>query len=101
MRVRLTPEAAADLGEIFAWYSERGDTLGEDFLAAFSDVVRQIEEFPESARIVHPPFRRALLHRFPYGAFYCLESSEAVVVGCFHAHRDPQLWRIRAGIEHR
>lgn len=98
MRVRLTPEAEADLGDILAWYSARGATLGADFLAAFSDVVRQIEQFPESAAIIHPPFRRALLHRFPYCVFYFLGSSEAVVVGCFHAHRDPHVWRIRAGV---
>ncbi len=98
MRVRLTPEAEADLAEILAWYSQRGATLGAEFLAAFSDVVRQIEQFPESASIVYPPFRRALLRRFPYCAFYFLEPSEAVVVGCFHAHRDPQVWRIRAGV---
>ena len=47
MKVRLTPEAEADLGEILAWY---------------------------------------------------IGSSEAVVVGCFHAHRDPNVWRIRAGV---
>jgi plasmid stabilization system protein ParE len=98
MRVCLTPEAEADLAEILSWYSQRESTLGAEFVTAFSDVVRQIEHFPESASIVHPPFRRALLRRFPYCVFYFLESSEAVVVGCFHAHRDPRVWRIRAGV---
>jgi plasmid stabilization system protein ParE len=98
MRVHLTPEAEADLAEILVWYSQRGATLGTEFLAAFSDVVRQVEQFPESAAVVHPPFRRALLRRFPYCAFYFLEASQAVVVGCFHAHRDPRVWRIRAGV---
>jgi plasmid stabilization system protein ParE len=98
MRVRLTPEAEADLADILAWYSQRGETLGSEFLDAFSAVVHQIEHFPESASIVHPPFRRALLRRFPYCAFYFLEPTEAIVVGCFHAHRDPRVWRIRAGV---
>ena len=98
MRVHLTPEAEADLAEILVWYSQRGATLSAEFLAAFSTVVRQIEQFPESAAVVHPPFRRALLRRFPYCAFYFLDVSEAVVVGCFHAHRDPRVWRIRAGV---
>jgi hypothetical protein len=54
--------------------------------------------FPESAPVVHGSFRRALLRRFPYCVFYSIEGEEAVVVGCFHAHRDPEVWRLRAGV---
>lgn len=96
MRVRLTPEADADLTQVLAWYTERGHELGADFFACFEAVVHQIERFPEIAPVVHPPFRRALLRRFPYCVFYYLEPSEAVIVGCFHAHRSPEVWRIRA-----
>jgi hypothetical protein len=46
-----------------------------------------------------PDIRRALLRsRFPYCVFYSIEGEEAVVVGCFHAHRDPEVWRLRAGV---
>jgi hypothetical protein len=48
--------------------------------------------------VVHAPFRRALLRRFPYCVFYYLEAEEVVVVGCFHAHRSPEVWRVRAGV---
>ncbi len=63
MRVRLTPEADADLTQVFAWYAERGSELGEDFFSCFEAVVRKVENFPELAPVVHPPFRRALLRR--------------------------------------
>jgi len=98
MRVRLTPEAEADAAQALAWYGERGPDLGADFFASFEAVIRQLEQFPESAPVVHSPFRRALLHRFPYCVFYYVEPSESVVVGCFHAHRNPEVWRLRAGV---
>ncbi|MCL4686719.1 type II toxin-antitoxin system RelE/ParE family toxin [Myxococcota bacterium] len=98
MRVRLTPEAEADLDQALAWYAERSAGLGADFFACFEAVVRQVEQFPESAPLIHPSFRRVLLRRFPYCVFYSIESGEVVVVGCFHAHRDPEVWRVRAGV---
>jgi plasmid stabilization system protein ParE len=99
MRVRLTPETEADLEQAFAWYAKRSAELGADFFACFEAVVRQVEQFPESAPVVHGSFRRALLRsRFPYCVFYSIEGEEAVVVGCFHAHRDPEVWRLRAGV---
>ena len=98
MRVRLTPEAEADVAQVLAWYTERAAELGADFFASFEAVIRQLGQFPQIAPVVHAPFRRALLRRFPYCVFYYLEPEEAVVVGCFHAHRSPEDWRLRAGV---
>jgi plasmid stabilization system protein ParE len=98
VRVRLTPEAEADVGQVLAWYTERAAELGVDFFACFEAVIHRLEQFPRSAPVVHAPVRRALLRRFPYCVFYYLEPEEAVVVGCFHAHRSPDAWRVRAGV---
>ena len=98
MRVRLTPEAEADIAQVLAWYTERAGELGADFLACFEAAIRQLGQFTAIAPVVHAPFRRALLRRFPYCVFYYLHEGEAVVVGCFHAHRSPDVWRIRAGV---
>lgn len=98
MTVRLTLEAEADLGEVLAWYTERGAALGLEFLASVADVLRRIEALPRSAPEVHRGIRRALLHRFPYCVFYLLESEGPVVLGCFHASQDPSAWRMPAGV---
>lgn len=97
MRTRLTPEAEADVAQALAWYRERSSGLAADFLACVDAALRRIEEFPQIAPVVHATFRRALLRRFPYCLFYSIEGDEAVVVGCFHAHRSPEAWRLRAG----
>jgi hypothetical protein len=39
--------------------------------------------------------RRALLHRFPFGAFYVVDGDGAVVIGVLHGSRDPRLWKSR------
>ncbi len=98
MRVRVTPEAEADVAQALAWYTDRAAELGTDFFACFEAVIRQVEQFPEIAPVVHAAFRRALLRRFPYCVFYHIENEEAAIVGCFHAHRNPEVWRLRAGV---
>jgi plasmid stabilization system protein ParE len=98
MRVRLTPEAEADVAQAFAWYSARSHELGTEFFASFEAVVHQIERFPEIGSAVHALLRRALLGRFPYCVFYSLAAQEVVIIGCFHAHRSPDAWRLRAGV---
>jgi plasmid stabilization system protein ParE len=66
MRIRLTPEAEADVEQALAWYTERGSEPGSNFFACVEAVLRQVEQFPEIAPLIHAPFRRALLRRFPY-----------------------------------
>lgn len=39
--------------------------------------------------------RRARLKRFPYGLFFRLVDDDIFVIACFHANRDPKVWRER------
>lgn len=97
MTVRVTPEAREDVRDAASWYAERGSTLAGDFVAAFSDAIVQLSQFPESASCIHGEIRRILLRRFPYCVFYLLEP-DPVVLGCFHARRDPRAWQARTGV---
>jgi len=99
--VRLTPEAFADLQDDRSWYRERGGDLAGRFIESFESVLRNIEAHPELYPLVHRHVRRALLHGFPYCVFYVSEAEGPLVVGCFHARRDPAAWRRRAGTRHR
>jgi plasmid stabilization system protein ParE len=95
--VRLTPEAEADVTEAYAWYGDRGSELGSDFLRAFDRVLEILGEHPEAYPAVHGSLRRALMHRFPYCVLYIRDPEGLVVLGCFHARRDPTAWQRRAG----
>ena len=46
--------------------------------------------------IVHHDIRRQLLRRFPYGILYRVIQGRVVVLGFFHARRNPRAWRSRS-----
>jgi len=94
-RVDLTPEAQADVEEVHAWYAERGVGLAEAFRRSLEQCIANIATHPESYSVVHRSVRRALLRRFPYCVFYMVEPQRALVIGCFHARRDPHAWQLR------
>ncbi|MBW1844948.1 MAG: type II toxin-antitoxin system RelE/ParE family toxin [Deltaproteobacteria bacterium] len=97
MTTRLTPEAEADLTEAYAWYRDRGQSLAKDFLGSFEAVLETLDDHPGSFPEVHHHIRRALMRRFPYAVFYVVGVRGPVILGVFHARRDPKKWKRRTG----
>ena len=97
MTIRLTPEAEADLTEAYAWYHDRGQSLAKDFLGSFEAVLETLDDHPGSFPEVHHHIRRALMRRFPYAVFYIVGARGPVILGVFHARRDPKKWKRRTG----
>ena len=93
--VRLRPEAEQDLTEAAIWYEEQLPGLGNQFLdevlAAFSSVADAPLMYP----VVHRNTRRVLIHRFPFGVFYRVESNAIVVLAVMHGSRHPRRWKTR------
>ncbi|HEX7243722.1 MAG TPA: type II toxin-antitoxin system RelE/ParE family toxin [Longimicrobiaceae bacterium] len=91
-RLRLQPEARDDIRSAVRWYEDQKAGLGRDFLldveASFAAIRDQPLRFPS----VHPRFRRALLHRFPYGLAFAVADDMVEVFACFHVRRDPDVW---------
>ena len=93
--VEFTPEAEADISEAYSWYRNRGLGLGEEFLRSLDACLDEVARFPDSNPVVHHSLRRALIRRFPYCVFYLIQPTRVVVIGIFHARRDPRAWRRR------
>jgi len=91
----LRPAAAADVEDAWRWYEERREGLGDEFLEVVRAALESIRAHPDSAPVVHRDVRRQLLRRFPYGLFYRVIGGQVVVVACFHAKRNPRVWRSR------
>ncbi len=87
--VVLTEGAERDINAAAVWYEGEASGLGRRFLDAVGVALAHIEDNPQQFQ------RRALLKRFPYGLYFRIESTSAVVVGCFHAHRNPTAWKSR------
>ena len=91
----ILPEAEADLEYARDWYERQRNGLGAAFLLAVQEVLQRIGRTPEVNAIVHQNVRRALTERFPYAVYYRIEGDEVIVLGVFHAGRDPREWRSR------
>lgn len=87
--------AAADVEEAYPWYEAQRAGLGDAFLASVHAALEIIQAHPDAAPVVHRDTRRLLLRRFPYGIHYRLVQGQIVVVACFHAKRNPRIWRAR------
>ena len=95
MNARLTLAAEADVREINVWYLEQGEGLSQAFKNALDLCLARVEANPLASQQVHGSVRRALLRRFPYCVYYLATGTEIVVIGVFHGHRDPLVWRRR------
>jgi toxin ParE1/3/4 len=93
---RIRPDAEADLNEAYGWYERQREGLGADFLLCFEESLQKVRRNPEVYPRIHQTVRRAWIRRFPYGLFYIVEEEVVVVLGVFHASRDPQCWQSRS-----
>ena len=97
--VDVHPDVYAELDHSRAWYEERADNLGVEFL---DEVDRAIETVRESPTVW--PFhdeshsiRRYLVHRFPYGVVYRIKDLTIQIIAVTHLRRHPDYWRGRIG----
>ena len=86
------PKVGRDLAAGFWYYEGQTEGLGEKFLTAVDTTFDAIERYPQMFAQVHGEVRRALVSRFPYAAFYRVESKRVLVLTVLHTARDPKLW---------
>ena len=91
--------AEADIEQARAWYASEDEQLGARFTEEVSRTIERIgtlpDQFPEIGRGV----RRALLHRFPYAAYFIRRETVAIVIAVLHQHRRPGTWQRRAKLD--
>jgi plasmid stabilization system protein ParE len=95
IQIRFRREAEAEVIDALSWYRARGLDLAGEFRKSLDSCLKSIQSFPESHPIVHRDIRRALMKRFPYGVFYVRDGELVTVLACFHAKRDPVIWKER------
>jgi len=94
-RIRIRPEARADLLDAFQWYQAQREGLGHDFKLCIDEVMSKLCKHPNIYPAVHHQIRRAFIRRFPFGIFYLVENETVVVLAVLHARRDPENWKAR------
>ena len=91
----LADEARAELRAAAAYYEDKREGLGEEFVDEFLRAVRRIQDVPKGWAKVSEKSRRCQLDRFPYGVIYQVTEEEIVLLAIMHMSRKPGYWTRR------
>ena len=94
-RLRIRPEAEADLAEAYQWYKDKAGAVCDEFVNEVDRTFSLIGENPAMYPVVYKNVRRALVRRFPYGVFYILEKGAVTILVVSHQARDSRFWKER------
>ena len=94
-QVLVLPAAQADLREAQAWYDTQARGLGQQFLNEVGLQMGRLADDPLRFSAVLDDIRRVRLNRFPYVLLYRVQGAVVAVMACFHARRNPVVWRAR------
>ena len=92
MNIRFVTLAQQEVDEAFAWFNEKDEGKGVDFLDDLDRVVRLVKTYPLASLEIEPEIRRCLFPRFPYSLIYGLDGKVVVVIAVAHFHRAPRYW---------
>ena len=95
MRVRILPEAQAEIEDAAEWYEQARRGLATEFLREIDAGLERVVESPKAWHALSSRLRRYRLDRFPYGIIYQLRKEEILVIAVAHLHRRPDYWRHR------
>jgi plasmid stabilization system protein ParE len=97
--VIVRPLAERDLLEAQDWYRQKHPDLGARFRSSIDDVFSLLAESPLIFPSVLRDARRAAVQHFPYIIYYVVRRNRILILGCFHARRDPRVVLRRIGGE--
>ena len=95
-QVRIQLAAVIDLTIATAWYEEKREGLGLEFVLEFDAAIERIARFPRSYEIQYREARRILLRRFPYSVYFTFGGNVAEVFAVLHQHDNPLEWQSRS-----
>jgi plasmid stabilization system protein ParE len=95
VKYRYHPHARAEASSAIAYYAEADAEVAKQFLNELEDTINRIQNMPEAWSKHIAGTRRCLLHRFPYGVIYLVESNAIEIAAVMHLHRRPGYWLSR------
>ena len=92
MNIRFLTLAQQEVDEAFAWFNEKDEGKGVDFLDDLDRAVRLVKTYPFASAEIEPEIRRRILPSFPYSLIYGVDDEIIVVIAVAHFHRAPRYW---------
>jgi plasmid stabilization system protein ParE len=96
MRIKLHPEARAELRAARKWYYERSPLSAFAFAQTVQNAISRIKDAPDTFPPADHATRKLVLQRFPFNIFYRTGETETVIVAVVHQKRRPGYWSSRA-----
>ena len=93
--VTFDPDARTEFLAAVEYYEECQRGLGYRFRLFVESAVHNIYENPFCYRVLHAPFRRCLLQKFPYSIIFSIEPEHILIIAVAHAKRKPGYWQER------
>ena len=89
------PDARAEFLAAVEYYEECRKGLGRRFREMVQTELEHIRQMAFRFRVLHPPFRRCLVPKFPYSIVFSVEPELVLIIAAAHAGRKPGYWRDR------
>ena len=89
------PEARHEMRHAANYYDDSRRGLGDRFLDAVENGVKQVQRNPYRWRKIRGEVRRCLIPRVPYGVLYVADEEHILIVAVMHLHRHPDYWLSR------
>jgi toxin ParE1/3/4 len=98
--IRLAVQARAEILAPAAWYDDRRENLGEEFVAAVQEALERVATLgPDCRPAIGVPkqlgVRRVLVRRFPYVVVFIELPDVVRVLAVAHGRQKPGYWRKR------
>ncbi|MBU2622989.1 MAG: type II toxin-antitoxin system RelE/ParE family toxin [Proteobacteria bacterium] len=89
------PDAKAEFLAAVQYYESCQSGLGRRFKLIVQSALQKVAETPFQYRLIHKPFRRYLLPKFPYAIIFSIEPDHIRIIAVAHTKRKPGYWQRR------
>lgn len=93
-KVKIEPEALADIQEITYWYNEAQSGLGKRFQKTTIKHINSLNKDPQVYAIRYKEIRCVLVKKFPYMVHFYIndENNTVEVLAVISTDRNPKVW---------
>lgn len=92
-RLVILPKAQAEMADAVDCYEPKQTKLGKRFVLCVDKLFNIFLKNPFQFSEKTPPFREALVNKFPYLIIYQINDNEIIVYSVFHTSQNPESWQ--------
>lgn len=98
-KVKIEPEALADIQDITDWYNEAQKGLGKQFQNTTIKQINSLNKDPHIYAIRYKEIRCIIVKKFPYMVHFYIndENNTVEVLAVISTDRNPKIWEEKTG----